>query len=101
MICNAGFGVAGAIDEMPSEKMRQLLHVNYLGTYYAARAALAVFRRQGRGHLIIVSSIVGLRGVVALERTADGILSPSLSRPELGRNLRHQACCRLRTPGPE
>src|SRR4051812_37842562 len=63
MICNAGFGVAGAIDEMPSEKMRQLLHVNYLGTYYAARAALAVFRRQGRGHLIIVSSIVGKRGV--------------------------------------
>jgi short-subunit dehydrogenase len=63
MICNAGFGVAGAIDAMPPEQMRKLLDVNYLGTYYAARAALPVFRRQGRGHLIIISSIVGKRGV--------------------------------------
>ena len=43
--------------------MRKLLDVNYLGTYHAARAALPVFRRQGRGHLVIVSSIVGKRGV--------------------------------------
>ena len=63
MICNAGFGVAGAIDQMPTEQMRKLLDVNYLGTYYAARAALPVFRLQGRGHLVIVSSIVGKRGV--------------------------------------
>jgi short-subunit dehydrogenase len=63
MICNAGFGVAGAIDAMPSEQMRKLLDVNYLGTYYAARAALPVFRRQGHGHLVIISSIVGKRGV--------------------------------------
>jgi len=63
MVCNAGFGVAGAIDAMPPEQMRKLLDVNYLGTYYAARAALPVFRRQGHGHLVIVSSIVGKRGV--------------------------------------
>jgi short-subunit dehydrogenase len=63
MICNAGFGVAGAIDAMPIEQMRKLVDVNYLGTYYAARAALPVFRRQGSGHLIFVSSIVGQRGV--------------------------------------
>jgi short-subunit dehydrogenase len=63
MICNAGFGVAGAIDTMPADQMRRLLDVNYLGTYYPARAALPVFRRQGHGHLVIVSSIVGRRGV--------------------------------------
>jgi short-subunit dehydrogenase len=63
MICNAGFGVAGRLDVMPSDKMRRLIDVNYLGTYYAARAALPVFRRQGSGHLIIVSSIVGQRGI--------------------------------------
>jgi len=63
MVCNAGFGVAGAIDQIPTEQMRKLLDVNYLGTYYAARAALPVFRRQGHGHLVIVSSIVGKRGM--------------------------------------
>jgi short-subunit dehydrogenase len=63
MICNAGFGVAGAIDEVPPAQMQKLVDVNYTGTYHAARAALPVFRRQNSGHLIIVSSIVGKRGV--------------------------------------
>jgi short-subunit dehydrogenase len=63
MICNAGFGIAGAIDTISSDQMRKLIDTNYLGTYYATRAALPVFRRQGRGHLIFVSSIVGKRGV--------------------------------------
>jgi short-subunit dehydrogenase len=63
MICNAGYGVAGAIDDIPPAKMRELMDVNYMGTYLAARAALPVFRRQGAGHVIIISSIVGKRGV--------------------------------------
>ena len=63
MICNAGFGIAGAIDDITPEQMRRLMDVNYMGTYLATRAALPVFRRQGHGHLIIVSSIVGKRGV--------------------------------------
>ena len=63
MVCNAGFGVAGAIDDITPDQMRKLVDVNYMGTYYAARAALPVFRRQGRGHIIVVSSIVGKRGV--------------------------------------
>jgi len=63
MICNAGFGVAGTIDTISPDQMRKLVDVNYFGTYHAARAALPVFRRQGRGHLVIVSSIVGKRGV--------------------------------------
>lgn len=63
MMCNAGFGIAGTIDEVSVEQMQRLMDVNYLGTFHAARAALAVFRRQARGHLIVISSIVGKRGV--------------------------------------
>jgi short-subunit dehydrogenase len=63
MICNAGFGVEGSADDVSSQLMRKLLEINYLGTFFAARAALPVFRRQGSGHLIFVSSIVGKRGV--------------------------------------
>ena len=63
MLCNAGFGIAGAIDDTSPEQMRELIDVNYMGTFYAARAAMRVFRRQGAGHVIIVSSIVGKRGV--------------------------------------
>ena len=63
MMCNAGFGIYGAIDDITPAQMHKLVDVNYFGTYYATRAALPVFRRQGRGHLIVVSSIVGKRGV--------------------------------------
>jgi len=63
MMCNAGFGIAGAIDDIAPDQMRKIMDVNYTGTYHATRAALPQFRRQGSGHIIIVSSIVGKRGV--------------------------------------
>jgi short-subunit dehydrogenase len=62
MMCNAGFGLYGALDDITPDQMRRVVDVNYHGTFNAARAALPVFRRQGRGHLIMVSSIVGKRG---------------------------------------
>ena len=63
ILCNAGFGIAGAIDEIEPAQMQKLIDVNFTGTYLAARAALRVFRRQGYGQVIVVSSIVGKRGV--------------------------------------
>lgn len=63
LVCNAGFGIAGAIDDITPDQMRRLVDVNYMGTYHAVRAALPVFRRQAHGHVIVVSSIVGKRGV--------------------------------------
>lgn len=63
MICNAGFGYYGTVEDTPSEIMRRMMDVNFMGTFYGARAALPIFRAQGRGHLLIVSSIVGQRGI--------------------------------------
>jgi NADP-dependent 3-hydroxy acid dehydrogenase YdfG len=63
MICNAGIGYHGPVDETSPEHMRRVVDVNLLGTLYAAREALIQMRRQGRGHIIAVSSIVGRRGV--------------------------------------
>src|SRR4051812_12831790 len=50
MLCNAGFGIAGAIDDIAPEQMQKLMDVNYTGTYHATRAALPAFRRQHAGH---------------------------------------------------
>ena len=63
MVCNAGFGYYGPIDETPSEVMQRMMDVNYMGTFYGARAALPIFRRQNSGHLLFMSSIVGRRGI--------------------------------------
>ena len=63
MICNAGFGYYGPVDETPSDVMQRMMDVNYMGTFYGARAALPIFRGQNHGHLLFVSSIVGRRGI--------------------------------------
>lgn len=63
MVCNAGIGFHGTLDETPTDAMRRLVDVNVLGTLYAARAALVRMRAQQYGHIIAVSSIVGRRGV--------------------------------------
>jgi short-subunit dehydrogenase len=63
VICNAGFGYYGTLEDTPPDVMRRMMDVNFIGTYHGARAALPIFRRQQRGHLIIISSIVGRRGI--------------------------------------
>ena len=66
MICNAGFGFYGTVEETPPDVMRRMMDVNFMGTYFGTRAALPVFRAQQRGHLVFVSSIVGQRGIAQM-----------------------------------
>jgi short-subunit dehydrogenase len=63
MICNAGIGYHDLFEETPIVVARRLVDVNLMGTFHAAHAAVTTFRRQGHGHLIVMSSIVGRRGV--------------------------------------
>ncbi len=63
ILCNAGIGFHGAIDDTSEEIMRRLMEVNFMGTFHAIEASLPVFRRQDSGHIVIVSSIVGKRGI--------------------------------------
>jgi short-subunit dehydrogenase len=63
MVCNAGIGYHGPLDETPIDVMRRLVGVNLMGTLFAAHAALTAMRRQGSGHIIAVSSIAGRRGI--------------------------------------
>ena len=96
MICNAGFGYYGPIDETPADVMRRMMDVNFMGTFLGASAALPVFRRQGSGHLIFVSSIVGRRGVPEVggytaTKAAQSGLAESL-RAEFAGTAIHVSC---------
>src|SRR5690606_29962269 len=44
MVCNAGVGYNGRLDETPTDAMRRLMEVNFFGTFYPARAAVRHFR---------------------------------------------------------
>ena len=66
MVCNAGFGYYGTVEDTPPETMHRMMDVNFMGTFHGARAALPIFRAQSRGHLIVISSIVGQRGIAQM-----------------------------------
>lgn len=62
-VCNAGVGHHGSLEDTTPDAMARLMDVNYMGTFLVARAALPSLKRAPRGRLIIVSSIVGQRGI--------------------------------------
>jgi 3-oxoacyl-[acyl-carrier protein] reductase len=63
LVANAGIGFHALIDDTPVDVMQRLMDVNFMGTFHAVKAVMPVFRQQGSGHIVIVSSIVGQRGV--------------------------------------
>jgi short-subunit dehydrogenase len=66
MVCNAGFGYYGTVEQTAPETMQRMMDVNFMGTFYGARIAIPIFRARGGGHLIIISSIVGQRGIAQM-----------------------------------
>ena len=61
LVANAGAGLYGRIEDTSDEDFRDLLDTNVLGVVRSVRAAMPVMRRQGRGHIVIVGSVVGKR----------------------------------------
>ena len=58
---NAGFGAARGFLEESVEHWKSMIDTNVLGAALSIRASLAHFKEQGRGHLLLTSSIAGRR----------------------------------------
>jgi len=58
------FGVLGSQDEFDTdpESAAQAVHVNYTGAVSTTLAVAAQMRRQGHGHIVVMSSVAGERG---------------------------------------
>ncbi|PWV51674.1 SDR family NAD(P)-dependent oxidoreductase [Chitinophaga sp. S165] len=60
LINNAGYGLFGSIEETTEEEARQQMETNFFGLLWLTQAVLPVMREQGHGHIIQLSSVVGL-----------------------------------------
>lgn len=60
LINNAGFGLFGAIEETTEEQARQQMETNFFGLLWVTQAIVPIMREQKSGHIIQVSSILGL-----------------------------------------
>ena len=62
VVNNAGFAVAGFAEDVSDAELRQQFDVNFFGAAAVTRAFLPLFRRQGSGHVVMLSSISGRMG---------------------------------------
>src|SRR5579862_1158714 len=70
LVNNAGFPVAGFAEDIRLEELRQQFETNFFGAVALTKAVLPAMRRQGSGHIIQVSSIVGLNGAITVSSYA-------------------------------
>lgn len=66
VINNAGYGVFGAVEEANEAEIRQQFETNVFGSLWINQASIPVLRKQGSGHIIQVSSILGIATVPLL-----------------------------------
>lgn len=62
LVNNAGYGLAGGVEEASEQEVRDQFEVNVFGALWCTQAVLPVMRAQGAGHLFQISSIGGVAG---------------------------------------
>lgn len=62
LVNNAGFAVPGFAEDVTDEELREQFETNFFGAAAVTRALLPQMRRQGFGHVVMVSSISGRTG---------------------------------------
>ncbi len=60
LINNAGYGLFGTVEETTEEQARAQMETNFFGLLWVTQAVLPVMRAQKSGHIIQVSSFLGL-----------------------------------------
>ena len=60
LINNAGYGLFGTIEETSEKEARDQIETNVFGLLWITQAALPIMRKQKRGHIIQVSSVLGV-----------------------------------------
>jgi NADP-dependent 3-hydroxy acid dehydrogenase YdfG len=62
-VVNAGIGKGASVGTGKAAVNRAVLHTNVLGAHAQCEAAMEIFRAQGSGHLVLISSVASIRGM--------------------------------------
>lgn len=60
LVNNAGYALNGAVEEASEKEARAQFETNFFGTLWLTQAVLPIMRNQKSGHIIQVSSILGI-----------------------------------------
>jgi NAD(P)-dependent dehydrogenase (short-subunit alcohol dehydrogenase family) len=59
LVCNAGYGIFGSVEEVSLERARSQFETNVFGTLNVIRAALPSMRERRAGRIVVVGSLAG------------------------------------------
>jgi short-subunit dehydrogenase len=62
LVNNAGYGMAGTVEETDAQKIRDIFSVNVLAAIDVTKAVLPIMRGQGSGYIINIGSVAGFVG---------------------------------------
>jgi len=78
VVVNAGIGKGASVGTGKAWANRATLLTNVLGSHAQCEAAMELFRSQGMGHLVLISSVASVRGMPG-SRTAYGASKAALN----------------------
>jgi NADP-dependent 3-hydroxy acid dehydrogenase YdfG len=98
LVANAGIGAYGGIMDLTDDQLRDMMDTNVAGTVWPVRAAVPHFLDAGRGDIVIVASVAGLRGngdeaVYAATKFAQVGLAGGLDRELREHHIRVSTIC--------
>jgi 3-oxoacyl-[acyl-carrier protein] reductase len=98
LIANAGIGAYGGIMDLSDDQLSVMMDTNVAGTVWPIRAAVPHFLEAGKGDIVIVASVAGLRGagdeaVYAATKFAQVGLAGGLDRELREKGIRISTIC--------
>jgi NAD(P)-dependent dehydrogenase (short-subunit alcohol dehydrogenase family) len=57
---NGAYGAPGAVEDVPTDALREIFEANFFGWHELTRAVIPVMRQQGHGRIVQCSSVLGL-----------------------------------------
>ncbi len=101
VVNNASYGLFGMVEELTEEAVRAQFETNVFGALWVTQAALPYLRAQGSGHIVNVSSMLGIAafpttGAYAASKAAVEAFSESLAQEVGGFGIKVTAV----EPGP-
>ncbi|XP_059123220.1 retinol dehydrogenase 8 [Peromyscus eremicus] len=64
LVNNAGVGLVGPLEELSLPTMQNVFNTNFFGAVRLVKAVLPGMKRRRQGHIVVVSSVMGLQGVM-------------------------------------
>jgi 3-oxoacyl-[acyl-carrier protein] reductase len=98
LVNNAGIGLFGSVEEFAADAWDQVMAVNLRSAFLCSREAVRRMRPGGRGYIINVASVVGLKGYVdqgAYAASKHGVvgLTKTLAAELHGQGIKVSAIC--------